>query len=163
MLLCILVVKNTFIFLQKLAYSWPKTLQTSFNVMFSAKQRWNLCNNTGIQLKHSVLREILAKKPIKTEKNNLCWFTYLFWFTKFQPVKMIQLVKMIQPVQMVRHVKVIQPVKMIQPIKMVRLVKMIQPAKLIYMVKMMQLWKWSSRPVKMINWLERSNQLKWFN
>ena len=61
--------KKTFIFLQKLAYSWPKTLQKSFNVMFSAKQRWSLCNNAGIQLKHSVLREILAKKtPLKPKK-----------------------------------------------------------------------------------------------
>ena len=72
MLLCILVVnlgrKTRFIFLQKLAYSRPKTLQTSFNVMFSAKKRENLCNNTGIQLKHSVLSEIKTKKPHKNRR-----------------------------------------------------------------------------------------------
>ena len=40
--------------------------------MFSAKQRWSLCNNAGIQLKHSVLREILAKKTQLKPKKIIC-------------------------------------------------------------------------------------------
>ena len=38
--------------------------------MFSAKQRYNLCKNTEIQLKSSVLSEIWAKKTRKKCKNH---------------------------------------------------------------------------------------------
>ena len=38
-------------------------------VMFSAKQRQNLCKNTGIRLKHSVVSEFWEKKTSKAEKN----------------------------------------------------------------------------------------------